>query len=552
MQKITRFLKEDAVLDRRWKRILAVGFVLLVGLLLRLYHLDFPSICYHNMQENQYLSMADIMRKTGNYLTRNTYFDAIIFPEGAKRPLFKPPLVAYQILLSWRFLGENLWAPRLTNIAFSIGSILLVYFIGCLIFGSSILAIYSALLFAIMPLGVFFSQRLQPDSAALFFMLLGVFCYLRFVVSRGTIFLFGGGFSFFLAWLYKTHYIFGLIAVLFFIPWKNIKKEKPGLVKTVVIFFLPYLLILVYLGFFLGSRRWVLSLSFDFIKGLLGIFSPSYWGSSWLGIRSYLVDNFTVFFTSFTALGLLLAFLGEDVLLNRFLRGWAVTLLLYAMFFSQELRQQNFVQMPFLAMVCFASTSLVYFFAETVRRSLRLNILVVFMVGVLGLASPMVYGSLQRMYMSFFPGLEVAGVTLKELTAPNEHIFLLTHAQGYAIARYAQRYVDWPKDIKEFKDRQTRYNVRYICVSPLEYLLGIKRDQPEIFSYIQENFHIRELGFTEEGRQLAYIILEKGQGQDLIKSLENFSGPTQSRAVYNLYGRLIFFYSMQPGLPSPN
>ena len=101
------------ILERIYKskNVIILSLILLLGLLLRIYNLNFPSLGYHDMKENEYLSMAQEMKRTGDYTTRRVYFYSA-FEEEPKMKLYpQPHLISYQILLSWNIFGENLWGP---------------------------------------------------------------------------------------------------------------------------------------------------------------------------------------------------------------------------------------------------------------------------------------------------------------------------------------------------------------------------------------------------------------------------------------------------------
>lgn len=528
-------------------RFVSLFFVCILGFFLRVYNLGFPSIGYHNMQENEYLSMAEIMRASKDFKNPRTYFDSLVLPGEKQRNALLPPLMAYQILLGWGIFGEHLWGPRLLNVIFATAGIFLFYLCAKFLFRDFVLAFFAAFLFAIMPVGVFFSRNLQPDTMAMFFMLLGNLFYLKFVVDRKkTNLLLAGAFSI-LAWFYKINFIFGAFAAILFLillEYKNYKKKEFR--SWFIFLLLPYLVFSLYLFWLFLQGVWRPVLSLDKLGLYLSVFTPNYWNSNWLNIRSYLADNFTLFYTVLGFLGLILAFLLQGGLLSQYLISWSLIGMVYVIFFANELIQQNFVQMPFLGMFCLACVFFVLFVAETIKKIIRVDLLPLIFCIVLAIGSTSIYGSIKRMHMTFFPGLEIAGMTLKEMTLPQERIFVFTHAQGYAIARYAQRYILWPKSLAEFKEKEDKYKVRFVCVAPAEYLGLLRNKEPEIFSYLEENYHLKELGFIEESRQLVYAILERGRGENLVKVLENFSGPLQSRAVYNLFGRIIFVYSIKP------
>jgi hypothetical protein len=76
--------------------------------------------------------------------------------------------------------------------------------------------------------------------------------------------------------------------------------------------------------------------------------------------------------------------------------------------------------------------------------------------------------------------------------------------------------------------------------------LVLKRDSPEMYSYIEKNYHFKELGMMEEPDRLAYFILEKGRGQELEGFLKSIKGERKTKNIYQLFGRYIFFYTLKP------
>ena len=517
-------------------------FILLLGFFLRAYNLDFPSIGYHNMMENEYLGMAQEMVKAGDLSSRRVYFrDA--FDDGAiVKPYPNLPLVSYQILISWSVLGDNLWGPRLFNILFGIAGILLIYLISQILFADTVLSLSSALLLSMMPLGVFFSRNIQPESPAFFFMLLGSFFYLRFIASSKIYNLFLGGLSFSIAWGYKFNFLFGVLPFLFCMPFKKIWEDRKGFLKFMSGLLIPYLAIVITIVWLKNAGQW------RFLENarLWEILTPSYWDNHGQAVFHYLSEeNFTPVFWILTLLGAILAFLKGKSLLDKYIVGWAITAFLYAMQLSQQLYQHGFSFMPFLVLVCLSSVYLVSFVAMTLRDLIKKDIFIYLMVILIGIASPFVFKSIFSMYATIFPGVDVAGATLRELTKADERIFLLTHAQGQGIARYAQRYTGWTSDLKDFKDLEDKFNIKYICIYPADLFWVLERDSQQLYKYIQDNYHFKELGLQEESNQLVYLILEKGKGEDFKAALQSVSGKIQQRAIYNLFGRYIFFSTVR-------
>jgi len=112
------------------------------------------------------------------------------------------------------------------------------------------------------------------------------------------------------------------------------------------------------------------------------------------------------------------------------------------------------------------------------------------------------------------------------------------------LLRYAQRYVGWTDNLEEFKKNEDKWNIRYICFYPAEFIHLLAQKNPPLFEYIKDNYHFKEAGITQEPQQVYYLILEKGKIPNSQDFLKNLSGKIQLRNIYKLFGRYIFFYSL--------
>ena len=166
-------------------KILVLTLIILLGIVLRSFNLSFPSIGYHNMNENEYLTTAHEMQKADDY-SLNRLYCYNIFEKPVERFHPQPPLISYQVILAWKLLDENLWGPRLFNILFGALSILIIYFIAAILFKSPLPSFFSSFLLAIIPLTVFFSRQLQPESPAFFFMILSNLSRVFFSTTLST------------------------------------------------------------------------------------------------------------------------------------------------------------------------------------------------------------------------------------------------------------------------------------------------------------------------------------------------------------------------------
>ncbi len=519
--------------------------ILILGFALRAYNANFQSIGFHNMQENEFIGLAHNMQNDRSYAAAKTYYHDSFNDGAAANRRLQPPLVSYQTLLAWKAFGENVWGPRLINIIFGAGSILLVYFIAALLLGNRNIALLAALEMAIMPLGVFFSRNLQPDSPAFFFMLLGTLFYLRFAKGGMRHNLALGGVFFSAAWFYKFNFLIGLLPILFVLP-SGLKKEKrwfPAL--DAILFVAPYLAIASYLYL---SYRWGIFRPDGLVPDKLpSAFTLSYWREAGQVIFTYMTrDNFTPAMLASAAAGMILAAKRRDGPAARYIAGWIPAIALYCVLFSLPMSQNSYCQMPMAGLVCLASAYAACAIGAFLKRYVRIDIAAPILAAVILLSVMPARESITRMHSTVFIGVDAAGESLRSFTKPGDRVFLLTHPQGSGIARYAQRHTGWTNDVAEFMEKEKEFGINYICFYPSDYLASLKTGNPELFRYIESNYHLKELGMTEEPRRVYYMILEKGAKKDPEDLLGAFSGNMQLKVIYRIPGSLIFFNIMRP------
>jgi len=474
--------------------------ILLAGFFLRAYNMNSPSIGYHSMQENEYLSVAQEMARTQDFVNKRVYFYNAFKENPGLTEFNQPPLIPYQIILSWKALGENLWSARLLNILFGVLSIAVIYLIAKLFFESISLPLYTAFVLAVIPLAVFFSRNIQPESPAFFFMLLGQFFYLKFSRSLRKYNLFLGGIAFSIAWAYRFNFIFGVFAPLFCFPWRTICKSKEKPLEFILMSVLPYFLIPGAIWSFFHLGHW----EFTKIDGkCLEIFSLGYWKAYGKAIWFYATgENFTLVFLISAGLGIFAAFFRRKDLLSRYIIGGSFTALLYLIVYSSSIYQNNYLQMPFLAFVSLSSAYAVWVVSLISKAIVKRGLVLLFIIISLGPACPFIYRSIVRLHSTVFLGMDVAGESLREFTAENERVFLYTHAQGNGITRYARRYAGWVDKLVDFKATEQKFNIRYICIYPADFAHALKINNPELFNYIQDNYRVKEVGIIEDPRQI--------------------------------------------------
>lgn len=146
---------------RKHQVYLGLIVILAFGAYLRSYHMDYPSIGYHNMKENEYLSMAHHYFHEGFSLERKVFF----YDDRDFDTYAQVPLISYVAALVWEVTGENVWSVRLQMILFSLGSIFLSFVLTQQLSKDKTLSLLTALVMAILPLNVFFWEEHPTGSS---------------------------------------------------------------------------------------------------------------------------------------------------------------------------------------------------------------------------------------------------------------------------------------------------------------------------------------------------------------------------------------------------
>lgn len=230
-----------------------------------------------------------------------------------------------------------------------------------------------------------------------------------------------------------------------------------------LVFLLPYLSIPVLIILF--SKLGIWYFRFDFAPR--EFFSLSFWKDFWPVFSWYVGgENFTFIFSLLASFGIILAFFNREKLLGRYIIGWSLAAIIYVALFARQLTENSFSQMPFLLFVCVSGVYGIAYLWDELKKRGHAVFLIIFICIVSISFALSTKKSLERMYGTVFPGQDAAGETLKELTSKDERVFLFTFAQGNAIPRYARRFVYWPQSLEDFKEKETRFGMRFVCIYP--------------------------------------------------------------------------------------
>ncbi|HQO37667.1 MAG TPA: hypothetical protein PLP56_07040 [Candidatus Omnitrophota bacterium] len=526
-----------------------IGSVLLFGLFLRLPQLDFPSIGYHNMKENEYISMAKHMLKTGNLVDRQVYFYNAFEQKKDFNLYPQIPFVSYQILAGYRLFGDHLWFPRLVNIFLMLGAFLLLYRIAGLLNLAAWPRFAVLFLLAVMPLGVFFARNLQAESGAFFFMCAGNALGLHFIRSnkRGYLAVFSLALAVTAA--YKLAFLIGFLPVIALMPFKEYARRRgiKSIAADLMIIAVPITGFALYC---ILTGQTTFSEAGDRVR-LLRVFTPLYWRTSGPVIRHYLLnENFTVVYSVLSAAGLLLAWLSlraDQSIFARYLRAWSLCLIPYMMVFSDYINQHNYYQMPFLGLAVFAVVYALERVSAWTSAFLKTGpnprIFVILFIAAFLAAVPAMRIAVAGHFRMIYPGADTAGLYLKQKMEPDEKFFIYSTCQGYAPCVYAQRRCGWPVGLEEFKRIEAEEQIRYAVIYPFGYINTMPAEMKE---YLLRSYRVESLGFLSDGKNIVpqSVVLRKGGVVDIDGFVKKNLLHAQRVTVYRTAQGSIPFYEI--------
>ncbi len=523
-----------------WPKIL-LGLILALAFLLRLYHIDYPIIDYHNMKEAHTLMEARHFLEDGDFFTnRLDYQSSLDNPEGVHSDNF--PLFGWIIAGLWKVTGISVTAARLVVILMSAAIVLFTYLVAREVFEKQDIALLSAFLAAVMPLFVFFGRRVFYDVPALLFTLAGTYYCLRWIKSGkwSELGLFVGGMA--LGALSKAVYLIYALPLAAVFPWNRFWNKKylrqyalAGLVPLSIILFAVFDRNNYVTGIFSRMLR---------PEQVSEFFSAAYWRQIYLYA---VVDNYSAAGFYLMLLGFFISLFYLRNKAQRFMAAGVISILPYSFVIGWMLRGHNYYQFPFIPFVAMLQAyALVYVSAslaslaglKKMKRSVAVYGLVA-AIFVLFLVKPY-WVSASRQFDTQFYGLDMAGKFIGANSARGERIFGSGH-QETAMYWYAGRQgIKTPDTVEEVMALE-EIGYRWLFV----YQWGFANMQaaPEVWQHFKSNYRLRQIGVANPGQpQLYYIILEKG-GSYNESMLESYAQkhPARETWYFTTRGKTMFY-----------
>ncbi len=144
----------------------------------------------------------------GDETTHELWANSIINGEIEKTaPLFRAPLYGYVLAYLFEFSNHSYNAVRVVQMFFGIISIFLIFLIGKDFF-STFVSVLAGILLAIYPTLIYFEGQLLMENIFIFFSIAGLYCFLKFIKSNKSVYVYFCPFFWGLGLLTRANLIF--------------------------------------------------------------------------------------------------------------------------------------------------------------------------------------------------------------------------------------------------------------------------------------------------------------------------------------------------------
>lgn len=504
--------------DKKLQAVL-LGLILVIGLV-RIHRIDDPPIGYHSMKEVHYLSIARGYLENGDFLHKRVLYSGMSdgpgYIEGLPQFQFLP-LIYFGL---WKLFGVKLWIARLVVILFSLAGILMTFLVAKRLTGRKEIPLLAAFFMAILPVSIFFGRNIQPDTPALFFLLLLTWFYLMWLEGFRRRYLFLFSLMAFVTAMVKGTFLIMLVPLVFLFPFGSMKDRKMRIkvFRQALWFLSGIFLIAAWLAF---TRITQTSEGSIFpIKRLFlpEAFTITYWKIRLPIVWKYIGENYTYIYFFVFAVGLAGSFLETRERMSRYILGSFFAVIIYFVLISDFAIRHSYYQIPFLPMVCFGiavtlSDGMAIIGNRVRNRGYLRYILPVLVI----LASiPSVKKNLDRHFDKQMIGCDVAGRYIKEhgrsddrvfisFGSPSERRFDAWRTQYYGILWESNKRGNLlPADIERVRFGEKERNMRWIVLFHSKWL----DNDRELLDHIHDNYSIRQIGYMDD--TLLYYVLEKG------------------------------------------
>lgn len=191
--------------------------IILLGALLRLYKINSPILDLYPVRQEQCAMLArNFFRNSFNIMNGEVDW----YGNFNSRWLLELPLISYLSACFYKLFGIKEVIGRLIAVFFSIGSIAVFYLLVKDFFNKQT-ALLSAFIFSILPLNIYFSRVFMPEPLMIFFNLVLIWSFNRWLNSNKKVYYFAAVVFGTLSFLIKipTLILLGILAYLAYLKW---------------------------------------------------------------------------------------------------------------------------------------------------------------------------------------------------------------------------------------------------------------------------------------------------------------------------------------------
>ncbi|MBI5332223.1 MAG: glycosyltransferase family 39 protein [Candidatus Aenigmarchaeota archaeon] len=516
-------------IDKRTAVIAILISILILGLGARLYHIDYPVIGYHNMKEAHTLGESYSFYNDAEFFSNKEMY-SITFDNPSGAHMDNLPILSWINAGLWSVFGINLWIARLVIILLSLGAIIMSYFPVKKLFTKESIAILAAFFIAITPMLIFFGRNVQYDMPALFFMLTGLYFFLKWKEDPSHKNFILMALFITLTALVKLTFLIILLPIAALFPYHRLrinddfKKKYIKQIGLAVVF----VLIVIWFLFYSSSIAKQYNATPSIQPFEVSEFGKTFTGDFWLAVFNYAItDNYSIIWVVFSILGVLLAIVNlvkHRTDIEKFIVVYAFSYFIYALSSPAQMMGHSYYQIPFAPLVV---VSMLYLFAKIFdffsilkiriggSELKYLSYIIVFILIVS--TTTLVYASASRQFDTQFYGLDIAGDYINKNSQANEVVFE-SGGQDRGVAWHSKRRLaEFTRTYnlsEQFIEMENMLNVSWVFVYQWGFndVLG----QPGIKDYVYSNYSLKQVAFvrTPQGNQPVYFLFKKGGSFD--------------------------------------
>ncbi len=494
-----------------------LALIVILGVYLRIYHIDYPVIGYHNWKETHYITEARNFARDG-FFAKGFFVPMVDYPSlysdpsGAHADTF--PLTPILVAIFFMFFGMELWIARLVGILFNIGTIVMMYLVTKKLFNREDISLITALITALLPIFVFFSHNVELVNPAIFFMVSSVYFYIHWRDSLHGRDLLLSLLFFTIATLTKYIFIVIGIPILLTLPFRKfIRKENINLI-LVSLLILSLIPTWIYYSENTAKGGEPVVTTELLASGISQFQKPGWWDTQ----KAYVADNYTFIGLFFAFIGLI--FMSFSWYKNRefeekFVLSYFVAFLFFVPLAASKLAGHSYYYYPISPLTIILTAYAIVKIGDFTKKInidgkeiKHINLIVMIILLVFVMSS--MPESFNRQFDTQFPGLDVAGKYLKEHKSSGDRVMHSSH-QAFGLLWHADmkgtRGI--PSNVGDIKFAEENLNATWLFIYQWDF--NIINDKGR-WDYIKNHYSLRQIAFlrTEKGIQPIYLLLKKG------------------------------------------